>query len=230
MSSIQELIRPFIHREFGPAVSNPGERLAEFKQFAPGKLPLDYEKFLLLSGRAVGLQENHVLAIDLPRPRLQGMFTYIGPNPPIDRLYGLQESHYDVFQAYDWYKDQIPPGLISIGEDMFGNQICMDIAGPAPYTIWHWFHEGEESFDENGRPGYANMFRLAYNFTDLLQRLRLGDYEEPGEPKPNDAPVKANICYIAPGFEEEIRRWNEQEEQRRAEEALSPKARDTGKL
>ena len=94
-----------------------------------------------------------------------------------------------------------------------GNQICMDISGRGPNTVWHWFHEGEESFDENGAPGYANMFRLAENFTYLLRRLRHGDYDDPAAVKPrNLQPGEAKICYIAPGVEEEIREWREKYE------------------
>ena len=213
MSEIEELLKPFISRQFGPDVEDKEARLAAFKRLVPGILPADYEEFLSRFERCVDLEENHIWAIDPPRPRQEGVFTYIGPNPPIEILYGLQEDHYDVFRALRWYSNQIPPGLIAIGEDLMGNQICMDISGRGPNTIWHWFHEGEESFDENGAPGYANMFRLAWNFTDLLRRLRHGGYQDPAAVKPRELqPGEAKICYIAPGVEEEIRNWREKYE------------------
>lgn len=215
MSEIEKLLKPFFRREFGPELLDKEARLAEFKRLAAGHLPADYEEFLRLYGRAVSLEDNHILAIDPPRSRQEGRFTYIGPNPPIEILYGFQENYYDLIKELEVFRDQIPPGLIVIGGDIMGNKVCMDVAGPNPNMIWHWFHEGEESFDENGNPGYANMFRLAYSFTDLLQRLRPGDYEDPSEPKPAPASSEAKICYVAPGFLEEIRQWNEQEEKRR---------------
>ena len=84
MSQIEELLTPFIREQFGPEVLDKEAKLAEFKRLAPGKLPEDYEEFLRRYERAVDLEDNHVWAIDPPRPRQEGVFTCIGPNPPIN--------------------------------------------------------------------------------------------------------------------------------------------------
>jgi hypothetical protein len=210
MSTVEELLRPFISEQFGSPVRDPEARLIELKRLVPGELPADYEDFLRRFGRAVGLEENHILAIDPPHPRQEGVFTYIGPNPPIDTLYGLQEGHSSVFEALDVYSSLIPPGLIAIGCDLFGNQICMDVSGRGPSTVWHWFHEGELSFDWDGNAGYANMFRLAESFTDLLQRLRHGSGEDPTTERSESSEVSGTICKVSPEFEEALRKWREE--------------------
>jgi hypothetical protein len=181
---IDTLLRPFVSELFGTETHDKEARLAAFKGLAPGPLPADYEAFLRLFGRAVGLKVNHVEALEPPRPRETARFTYIGPNPPIDVLFGLQESHSNVIDELEAFRDRIPVGLISIGRDLSGNRICMDLADRGPNTVWHWFHEGDPGEDEHGHPGYGNMFKLAENFTDLCRRLRHGPRDAAADARP----------------------------------------------
>ena len=121
MIEVIELLRPWIDFRFGDEVPDTEERLAAFKSIVPGRLPDDYAATLPWLKRATGLKDNGVDSIAAPRPREPGMFECISPNPPIDKLYGLQASHTNVFEAWRQLGWRMPAGLLPIGEDLFGN-------------------------------------------------------------------------------------------------------------
>ena len=193
MSEATDLLRPWIRRLYGHEVDNPSERLAAFQALLPGELPSDYADTLLVNRQAVSLVDHAIVdAVGKAPPREPGQFTYMDDQPPIDRLYGLQTNLANVFRAWEIYQTRMPPGLVPIGEDMFGNQICIDVSETGHGRIFSWFHEGDPGpNDAQGRPGWANTFLIATSFTDLLLRLRKAD------PLPDDAPV-GRICYVRP--------------------------------
>ena len=39
------------------------------------------------------------------------------------------------------YEGRVPAGVISIVPDAGGNQVCLDVAGEFPGSVWFWDHE-----------------------------------------------------------------------------------------
>ncbi len=143
--------------------------------------------------QAVSLENNQIISIEPPRPREPGVFEYIGPNPPIEQLYGLGDSHFNVIAKIDGVGQRLPPGLIAIGSDAGANQICLDVSERGNGRVYHWFRVGDPGpDDEQGRPGWGNTFLLAESFTDLCRRLRLV--------LPDDEPRRpiGKICFSRP--------------------------------
>lgn len=192
MTEALDLLRPWIDELFGDAVPDAPARLEAFRALVPGRLPDDYAETLVQLGRATGLKDAMIEAIGTPPPPIPGMFERLDSEPPLDILYGLQVGHYDVFEAWDSFKDRMPPGLVPIGEDFCGNQICIDVSEAGNGRVFHWWNVGDPGpDDENGRPGWGNTFLLATSFLDLCRRLR----KEP--PLPENAPV-GKICFVRP--------------------------------
>jgi hypothetical protein len=48
--------------------------------------------------------------------------------PPIDRLYGLQVNLWNIFETWDALRNRMPPGLVPIGGDCFGNHFCIGVS------------------------------------------------------------------------------------------------------
>lgn len=188
-----ELLKPFIWRKFGEAAMDPEARLQTLRALIPGLLPDDYAETLLALNQAVSLEDNRIISIEPPRPREPGIFEYIGLNPPIERLNGLGDSHYNVISELAGIGQRLPPGLIAIGSDAGANQICLDVSERGNGRVYHWFRVGDPGpDDEQGRPGWGNTFLLAESFTDLCRRLRLV--------LPDDEPRRpiGKICFSRP--------------------------------
>jgi hypothetical protein len=66
-------------------------------------------------------------------------------------------------------KDRMPPDVLPIGLDPFGNFICLGVSGPNRGKVYWWFHE--EEADEGELPGYDNIYFVAHSFTELLDNL-----------------------------------------------------------
>ncbi len=193
MTPAFQLLQPWIRGQFGDEVDDPAERLDAFNNLIPGRLPADYAETLVLVGRSVGLVRDTIIdAIEKAPPRAPGQFTFMDDKPLLTRLYGLQSNLWNLFRAWDWFENRMPPGLVPIGEDGMGNQICIDVSEAGNGRVFAWFHEGDPGPDDAlGRPGWANTFLLATSFTDLFHRLRKAD------PLPDDAPI-GRICYVRP--------------------------------
>ena len=193
MSEAIDLLRPWIDKCFGNEVTDPAERIAAFQALLPGRLPEDYVTTLLHYRMAIGLVRDAIVyAIGKAPPRDPRQFTYMGDEPSFDVLYGLQSNLANVFDAWDSFQFRMPPGLVPIGDQGMGDQICIDVSEAGNGRICMWGHEDDPGpADAQGRSGWANTFLLATSFTDLIRRLRKDD------PLPDDAPV-GRICYVRP--------------------------------
>ena len=141
--------------------------IAQFAQTFHGPLPADYAEFLMADGRGMRPATNVIDALHRPD------VTQVA----LSFLYGLDDHRLNLQATNRTYQGRIPPGLITIGTSTV-DQICLDVAGLRPGTIYFWDHERE--VDAKGRtlPDFANTFQLASSFTDLLQRTRLVDQPE----------------------------------------------------
>jgi hypothetical protein len=76
----------------------------------------------------------------------------------------------DVLTVFRMSENRVPQELLPIGADVFGNLICLTVAGPNRGKVYWWFHE--EEADEKEPPTYDNIYFVANSFTDLLNSLR----------------------------------------------------------
>lgn len=190
-----DLLKPWIDYPLSDLADDPQAQLDALRAVLPGRLPDDYAAVLLALKQAVGLEDNRIMAIEPPCPRIPGQFTYVGENPEFGTLYGLGEplGSYNVAKTWRGMKIYMPRGLVPIGES-FGDQICLDVSKAGNGRIYHWWHEGDPGEDDaDGHPGWGNTFLLAHSFTDLCARV-----SPPLPVEPSPGMDQARICWTRP--------------------------------
>jgi cell wall assembly regulator SMI1 len=140
-----------------PALS--ADALAEAEQRLGFIFPTDYREFLLRQngGR--------------PTP---SEFAFTDPDgDPSDSLVDFFYSIYDgtlnnleLKHRTFTLGERMPPNIVPIANDPFGNQICMSVAGDDVGRVYFWDHELE-----TGEPTYENMSLIANSFTEFLSSL-----------------------------------------------------------
>jgi SMI1 / KNR4 family (SUKH-1) len=58
------------------------------------------------------------------------------------------------------YRGRIPNGVLPCADDAFGNQLCIDIAGSFPGSVWFWDHE-QHWFAEQSSEQYPESLHSA---------------------------------------------------------------------
>lgn len=110
--------------------------LAEVERRLGGGLPDEYRRFVSAYGDGMlGTEDLKVMA-PIIEPCPWGQAT----RPEV--FYGAhQGAKYPLLEQLDTYRDRMPKGVLPICEDAGGNQICLDVAGEFPGTVWFWDHE-----------------------------------------------------------------------------------------
>lgn len=134
--------------------------VARFERVVGAKLPDDYRSFVLTHNGG--------------KPKLR-YFTFAdrtGPytNGAVRAFAGLgKPQYYDLEELYETYcgGERVPPEVIPIAEDAFGNLVCLAVRGPHRGRVYFWDHERETE-----PAAYVNMDRLADSFTEFCGRLR----------------------------------------------------------
>jgi cell wall assembly regulator SMI1 len=119
------------------------------------ELPGDYRAFLLAhnGGRPV-----------------PDAFRLSGRWEMVDRFLGIHEGEHDNLLDYvKAYEGRLPPELLPIAHDAFGNLLCLAVRSPEHGGVYFWDHEGEA---ERGQPpSYDNVTCVAESFEDFLASL-----------------------------------------------------------
>jgi SMI1 / KNR4 family (SUKH-1) len=110
--------------------------VSELEKALRGKLPEDYLYFVERYGGAIlGGGGCQVQAPIVER------CTWGDTTAP-DFFYQLVSSaRKNPFRIWQSYRGRIPPGVFSINSDGMGNEICLDVAGDFPGSVWFWDHE-----------------------------------------------------------------------------------------
>ena len=143
--------------EFG-AVN--GAQLDVCEMFLGTSLPSDYRAFLLESNG--GKPALAAFAIGSSNSSRVQYFYGIHRGPSWSNLVGTLKN----------YENRMPEGILPIGGDPFGNQVCLALRRNRG-AIYFWDHEGEA--DQNETSPYRNMTKLAASFTEFLRGLRADD-------------------------------------------------------
>ena len=149
-------------------------------------LPADYSKFLAADGRGVALGNNRISRHDQPNTQPYSL----------DFLYGLDDYRVNLINVNNTFRGRLPPGLIAIGLSTV-NQVCLDVAGLRPGSVYYWDHERELNDKMDRRPDYSNTIRLAGSFAELLDRA-MPLPEDDADDQPLRV-VKATFKFKLPG-------------------------------
>lgn len=133
------------------------ERLEAFEQEIGCTLPLNYRTFLLTHNGG------------MPVPSAFSISDEEGETC-INEIYGLHDgpSYARLDEMRQVYRGRISEALLPIGDDSFGNVICLGIAGQHQDKVYFWDHELE--FDRESM--FDNTTRIADSFADFLALLR----------------------------------------------------------
>jgi len=135
---IDELIIDFDFRRSQRAPWSPPIE-ADFQRLeaAVGSaLPEEYRYFLQRYGAATLGNDDFEVGCAIAEPCPWGERT----RP--EYFYPLLQSHPNSVEAQmQAYEGRVPAGVISIVPDAGGNQVCLDVAGEFPGSVWFWDHE-----------------------------------------------------------------------------------------
>ena len=68
--------------------------------------------------------------------------------------------------------------------------MLLDVSDKGNGRVYHWWVTGDRTPDEDGNPGWGNIFLLAHSFTDLLRRMR------PAPEDDEEGPPVGRVCYV----------------------------------
>jgi hypothetical protein len=86
--------------------------------------------------------------------------------------------HESLARQFEWSRSEMPHHLIPIGEDAFGNRVCLAVRGPNAGRVYFWDHE--EAVEEE--QGEAGIHLLAESFGAFIDGLFKQEFvlAEPG--------------------------------------------------
>ena len=122
------------------------EKIKEFERDYELELPEEYKKFLLLNN---GGTPDKVYYIENNADLVVNFFLSLG-----SKKFSLEEY------IEDWREDKFPGQFVPIGEDAFGNIICISFSAETKGQIYFFDHET------------TDMRFIAPSFQHLLEKLR----------------------------------------------------------
>lgn len=133
------------------------EAIAAFEQLIGEQLPTDYRNFLLKTNGGA-------------QPDPEGFRVETGERSMLAVLYSLGDGKaYDLKAHFLHLKEELPSGVIPIGQDIGGNSICLALTGQDVGAVLFMDHEVKTGSHEDG---WDNLFFCARNFTEFLDGLR----------------------------------------------------------
>ncbi|WP_052518428.1 SMI1/KNR4 family protein [Archangium violaceum] len=140
------------------------------------------ESYAPLSTRQIEEVES-TLAIELPRDYRAFLLSNNGGRPipdafqmsgrweMVDRFLGIHEGEHDNLLDYvNAYQGRLPPELLPIAHDAFGNLICLAVRGGEYGGVYFWDHEWEAG--SGGPSNYDNVTCIAESFEAFLASMR----------------------------------------------------------
>ena len=133
------------------------EALTAFEQQIGEPLPADYRSFLLKTNGG-------------EQPDPEGFRVETGEGSMLAILYPVGDgTGYDLTAHFNHMKEELPSGVIPIGQDIGGNAICLAVAGEDTGAVLFMDHEVETGPHEDG---WDNLYFCARSFTEFLDGLR----------------------------------------------------------
>jgi hypothetical protein len=156
----------------GMCIPISDSEVSELEEAIDHQLPPSYRAFLQKFGASIF---NEFIEFT-PMENLSRKISRDGKGI-INLLYGAKgHSPYDLISTYDTYKDRMPSGFLSIGDNGIGDQIAMKMDDG---TIYYWDHHNEwDEEDFKGLPipadlKWKNLTLISTSFDDFLSRLSI---------------------------------------------------------
>jgi hypothetical protein len=141
------------------------EYIRRLEAVLKGPIPETYRQFLSLQKRVT-------------MPSVTASVTCVdGEDTTVELFFGVDpDGTYDLIGNYESYEGRVPPTLLPIAEDGFGNLICLGIAAADRGRVYFWDHEAELGPDA---PHRRNLHEIAESFEGLIDSLQVDDEELP---------------------------------------------------
>jgi hypothetical protein len=108
----------------------------ELEQSLGGRLPVEYRYFLGKYGEALLGNDDSYVRVAIVESCPWGE----GTRP--ECFYPLLRGHPDDLREHLLtYAGRVPDGVLAMAPDAGGNQVCLDVAGEFPGSVWFWDHE-----------------------------------------------------------------------------------------
>jgi hypothetical protein len=108
----------------------------EVERIVGGALPVEYAYFVSQYGG--GSLGNDDFQVSVPVVEASPW----GKSTSPEGFYPILPSHPDSLdKEIATFKGRIPRGVIPMSRDAGGNQICLDVVGTFPGSVWFWDHE-----------------------------------------------------------------------------------------
>lgn len=119
-------------------------------------IPMDYRRFLA--------------EINGGRPSPSAFEGPSGDGSVVNWFFTLNhdEQIYFIPRRIEVYTDRLPPKLLPIASDPFGNLVLLDLGVKSIGAIYFWDHENE---NPDGDPWWDNIAYIAPSFTDFVNGL-----------------------------------------------------------
>ena len=155
------------------------EEIRELEGVIGNPLPSDYRAFLQFYGRAVFGKLTSFPCIEPPPSS--------GPNnrQPLDLFYGSdREPFQSLSKSIGRYRGRMAPTMIPIASNMFGDQICLGVAGSEREKVYFWDHDDERDEGDfravygNDKPiphdwWFQNTYLIANSFEEFILALEV---------------------------------------------------------
>lgn len=170
-------IRPAVDSDFKPLTD---EEISTVEHLIGKPLPATYRTFLETLG-ACGFEEYIEF---VPSEQLPDVFETGTGNVSV--LYGSNRSSgYGLDERIQYFASRIPSGLVPIGDNGMGDQICILLLESDFGAVYYWDMESEPLTDEEyiedfgvsmpDSEKWSNVYRIADSFDDFVARLRVSN-------------------------------------------------------
>jgi hypothetical protein len=159
-------------RMFGEPATDPEKQVCAIEHELEFRFPEEYRLFLLDYGCAMLLGPDVVY-----RPLESSPFADENGRQDVGLLYGPIEGTSGLRLNNQWLCNQIPPHVITIGDQCFGDQVCLAIVGPDRGKVFYWYHED---------PDELRIYLIARSFSEFIDMLEIDPDQPSGQNGPDE--------------------------------------------
>jgi hypothetical protein len=139
-----------------PSTDEAGVR--EYETLIGHSLPTDFREFLLKTNGG-------------KKPKPEGFRVETGETSMVSVFYpiGKRGTFHDLGGQFLTMRNELPEGVIPIGQDIGGNTLCLAVAGEDAGAVLFMDHEVETGPHKDG---WDNLYFCARSFSEFLENLR----------------------------------------------------------
>lgn len=197
---IDDLVERLGVRRLGDPSVRPSEaELLRLEGELGAPLPLEYRYFLERYGACILGDEDFKVVVPIAEAGPWGQRTRPEYFYPL-----LRDDPDDLYQKLRTYAGRLPAGVLAIVPDAGGNQVCLDVAGAFPGSVWFWDHEQrwfkenlDKAAEELEQQGVATRRSSAHDIIRGWARLHQDRWDRPAD--------YMGMYRIAPSFAEFLR-------------------------